>query len=90
PYIDYKGHTLIYAADLLPSAAHIPMPYIMGYDVRPLETLKDKKIFLNDAAVKDQVIFFEHDIDNECIRVQETEKGIRLKEAHTFLDIFGN
>ena len=90
PYIDYKGKTLIYAADLLPSAAHIPMPYVMGYDVRPLETLKDKKIFLDDAAAKDQVIVLEHDIDNECIRVQETEKGIRLKESNTFLDIFGN
>ena len=89
PYIDYKGKTLIYAADLLPSAAHIPMPYIMGYDVRPLETLKDKKIFLGDAAAKEQIIFLEHDIDNECIRVHETEKGVRLQEAHTLKDIFG-
>jgi glyoxylase-like metal-dependent hydrolase (beta-lactamase superfamily II) len=90
PYIDYKDQTLIFAADLLPSAAHLPMPYVMGYDVRPLETLKEKKIFLDDAAEKDRIIFLEHDIDHECIRVHETEKGVRLKEAHTFKDIFGD
>lgn len=89
PYIRYKEKTLIFAADLLPSAAHLPMPYVMGYDVRPLETLADKKIFLDGAAAEDQVIFLEHDIDHECIRVQQTEKGVRLKEAHSFQDIFG-
>ena len=89
PYIDYNGKTLIYAADLLPSVAHIPMPYVMGYDVRPLETLKDKKIFLNEAAEKEQVIFFEHDIDNECAIVHKTEKGIRLKNSYTFKEAFG-
>lgn len=89
PYIDYQGKTLIFAADLLPSVSHIPMPYIMGYDVRPLETLKDKEIFLTSAADKEHVIFLEHDIDNECALVEHTEKGIRLKEAYSFSDIFG-
>ena len=89
PYIDYKGKTLIFAADLMPSASHIPMPYIMGYDVRPLETLKDKEIFLKSAADKEHIIFLEHDIDNECAIVEHTEKGVRLKDTHKFTDIFG-
>jgi glyoxylase-like metal-dependent hydrolase (beta-lactamase superfamily II) len=88
PYIEYEGKTLIYAADLMPSAAHIPMPYIMGYDVRPLATLEDKKIFLDSAAKNDHIIFLEHDIDHECIRVHETEKGIRVKDTHAFAELF--
>ncbi len=89
PYIEYEGKTLIYAADLLPSAAHIPMPYVMGYDTRPLETLEDKRIFLNAAADQNHVIFLEHDIDNECCTVQHTEKGVRLKETMRFEEAFG-
>jgi len=89
PYINYKGKTLIFAADLMPSSSHIPMPYIMGYDVRPLETLKDKEIFLNAAADNEHIIFLEHDIDHECAIVEHTEKGVRLKETHRFADIFG-
>lgn len=89
PYISYKSQTIIYAADLLPSAAHIPMPYVMGYDIRPLETLKDKEIFLKDAAKENHIIFLEHDIDKECITVRETEKGIRLSETFNSKEIFG-
>ncbi len=78
PYIDYKGQTIIYAADLLPSAAHVPLPYVMGYDVRPLKTLEEKALFLEDAAKHSHLIFLEHDYDNECITVEMTEKGVRL------------
>ncbi len=88
PYIDYQDKTIIYAADLLPSVGHIPLPFVMGYDVRPLETLKEKAIFLEDAAIKKHVIFLEHDIANECAIVHETEKGVRLKEAFRFKDLF--
>jgi len=88
PYIEYKGKTIVYAADLLPSAAHIPMPYVMGYDIRPLETLKDKEIFLGAAAKENHFIFLEHDIDNECLTVHETEKGIRLKNTLTSKELF--
>jgi len=88
PYIQYKGKTLVYAADLLPSVAHIPMAWVMGYDVRPLSTLEEKKVFLKAAADEEHIIFLEHDIDNECALVHHTEKGIRLKETHTFKEIF--
>lgn len=89
PYITYKGKTVIYAADLLPSAAHVPMPWVMGYDVRPLETLKEKRIFLDSAAAEEHVIFLEHDLDHECATVHHTEKGIRLKDTYSFSEIFG-
>lgn len=88
PYISYTDKTLIYAADLLPSASHVPMPYVMGYDVRPLETLKEKAIFLDSAAKEEHIIFLEHDYNNVCATVEMTEKGIRLKATHSFEDIF--
>lgn len=89
PYIQYKGKTLIFAADVMPSTSHIPMPYIMGYDTRPLETLKDKEIFLKAAADEEHILFLEHDIDHECALVHHTEKGVRLKETYKFSEIFG-
>ncbi len=88
PYITYRGKTIVYAADLLPSAAHIPMPYVMGYDVRPLQTLEDKHIFLGPAADEGHIIFLEHDIDNECCTVQHTEKGVRLDKTMKFAEVF--
>lgn len=89
PYITYRGKTMVYAADLLPSTAHIPMPYVMGYDVRPLKTLEDKGLFLEAAADENHVIFLEHDIDNECCTVHRTEKGVRLDRTLTFEEVFG-
>lgn len=89
PHISYKGKTLIYMADLLPSVGHIPLPYVMGYDTRPLITLEEKELFLNTAVSSDAVLFLEHDSVNECCTLQKTEKGVRLKEVHTFKDIFG-
>ncbi len=68
-------------ADLLPSVAHIPLPYVMGYDMFPLTTLHEKKVFLTDALNKDYVLYFEHDTKNECCTLQQTEKGIRQKDV---------
>ena len=68
-------------ADLLPSVAHIPLPYVMSYDTRPLITLEEKEVFMNEAANKGHILFFEHDIRFECCTVEKTDKGVRLKEA---------
>jgi glyoxylase-like metal-dependent hydrolase (beta-lactamase superfamily II) len=81
PVLKYKGNTIVYMADLLPSAAHIPLPYIMGYDMFPLQTLTEKKAFLNEAVEHNYILFFEHDPVNECCSLQQTEKGIRVKET---------
>ncbi|MBL7940338.1 MAG: MBL fold metallo-hydrolase [Flavobacteriales bacterium] len=81
PHITYKGRTVVFMADLLPSIHHLPLPWVMGYDTRPLLTMTEKKSFLDRAADEDYVLFFEHDAHNECCTVQRTEKGIRLKET---------
>lgn len=89
PHIHYKEKTLVYMADLLPSVGHIPLPYVMGYDTRPLLTMDEKKLFLDTAADKELVLFLEHDSVNECCTVEASEKGVRLKESFTFNSIFG-
>lgn len=89
PHIHYKEKTLVFMADLLPSIGHIPLPYVMGYDTRPLLTMDEKKLFLDTAAKKELVLFLEHDSVNECCTVEATEKGVRLKESFTFNSIFG-
>ena len=78
PHILYKGKTVVFMADLLPSVGHIPLPYVMGYDTRPLITMKEKSKFLNHAAQHDYVLFLEHDSVNECCTLQHTEKGVRF------------
>lgn len=90
PHINYKGKTIVFMADLLPSVGHIPLPYVMGYDTRPLITLEEKEKFLTNAVNNEYVLFLEHDSVNECCLLQNTEKGIRLKSTHTFHDIFGS
>ena len=87
PQIKYKGKTIVFMADLLPSVGHIPLPYVMGYDTRPLITLSEKEAFLNRAADEEFILFFEHDSINECCTVQHTEKGVRLKEYFAFSEI---
>lgn len=77
PMIQYKEKTVVFMADLLPSTGHIPLPWIMAYDVRPLTSLSEKEIFLNKAADENFVLFFEHDPVNECATVARTEKGIK-------------
>ena len=88
PKLSYKGKTLVFMADLLPTIGHIPLPYVMGYDTRPLLTIKEKAIFLKEAADNNYYLFLEHDAYNEICTVQHTEKGVRLKETHKFTDIF--
>jgi glyoxylase-like metal-dependent hydrolase (beta-lactamase superfamily II) len=87
PQIQYKNRTIVYMADLLPSAAHIPLPYVMGYDMFPYTTLQEKKTFLQEAVEGDYILFFEHDPVNECCTLQQTEKGIRAKEVFKLSEI---
>lgn len=77
PQVQYKGRTLVYMADLLPSQGHIPIPYVMGYDMFPLTTINEKTAFLKEALEGDYVLFFEHDPVYECCTLKQTEKGIR-------------
>jgi len=88
PMLSYQGKTIVFVADLLPTIGHIPLAYVMGYDTRPLLTLKEKAAFLNQAADKEYYLFLEHDAYNELCTVQHTEKGVRLKNTHKFIDIF--
>ena len=81
PVINYKEKTIVFMADLLPSAAHIPLPYVMAYDMFPLTTLQEKKSFLTNAVANNYVLFFEHDPLIECCNLQQTEKGIRQKDV---------
>lgn len=88
PHIHYKGKTLVFMADLLPSVGHIPLPYVMGYDTRPLITMSEKEKFLNVATENEYILFLEHDSANECCTLQMTEKGVRLAENFKFSDLF--
>lgn len=87
PMINYKGRTIIYMADLLPSVAHIPLPYVMAYDMFPLTTLNEKKSFLQEAVHNEYILYFEHDPNIECCTVQLTEKGIRMKETFRLTEV---
>ncbi|OIQ27238.1 MAG: MBL fold metallo-hydrolase [Bacteroidetes bacterium MedPE-SWsnd-G2] len=88
PIINYNGQKIAFMADLLPTAGHLPLPFVMGYDTRPLLTLDEKEIFLNKAADENMLLFLEHDAHNQIITVQHTEKGVRLKDVHTCSEIF--
>lgn len=87
PMINYKGKTICFMADLLPTVGHLPIPFVMGYDTRPLLTLDEKEKFLNLAADNNYYLFLEHDAHNEIITVKHTEKGVRLNETFTCKDI---
>jgi glyoxylase-like metal-dependent hydrolase (beta-lactamase superfamily II) len=87
PRIKYKDKTICFVADLLPSAGHIPLAYVMGYDTRPLITLEEKERFLKEAAANNYVLFLEHDSVNECCTVVQTEKGVRLDKTFSLKDI---
>ncbi len=87
PQVTYKGKTILYMADLLPSAGHIPLPYVMGYDMFPATTLSEKENFLTEALQNDYVLFFEHDPTIECCNLQMTEKGIRMKDSFKLSDM---
>jgi glyoxylase-like metal-dependent hydrolase (beta-lactamase superfamily II) len=87
PKIKYKDKVICFMADLLPSVGHIPLPYVMGYDTRPLITLQEKEQFLNEAADNGYILFLEHDSQNECCTVKRTEKGVRLDRAFSLSEI---
>lgn len=87
PMINYKGHKIVFMADLLPSTGHVPLPYVMGYDTRPLLTMTEKAAFLQEAADQNYVLFLEHDSVNECCTVMNTEKGVRLDRSFNFSEI---
>ncbi|PBJ11437.1 MBL fold metallo-hydrolase [Flavobacterium sp. ACN6] len=87
PHIQYKDKTIVFCADLLATAGHIPLPYVMGYDTRPLLTMPEKSKFLNLAADQNHYLFLEHDAHNQIITVEHTEKGVRLKEVFTCEEI---
>ncbi len=88
PMIQYKGKTICFMADLLPTAGHLPLPYVMGYDMRPLVTLSEKEKFLNLAADNGYYLFLEHDAYNEIITVKHSEKGVRLENIFTAEEVF--
>jgi len=87
PYIKYQDKTIVFCADLLATAGHIPLPYVMGYDTRPLLTMPEKSKFLNLAADQNHYLFLEHDAHNQIITVEHTDKGVRLKEVFTCEEI---
>ncbi|MDN3664978.1 MBL fold metallo-hydrolase [Algibacter miyuki] len=88
PLINYNGKTIAFMADLLPTVGHLPIPFVMGYDTRPLLTLDEKEHFLNLAADNNYYLFLEHDAHNEIITVKHTEKGVRLNNTFSTQDIF--
>lgn len=87
PKIRYQDKTICFMADLLPSTGHIPLPYVMGYDTRPLITLEEKELFLHEAADHQYILFFQHDPVNECCTVKHTEKGVRLDRTFKLNEI---
>lgn len=87
PQLNYKGKTILYMADLLPSTGHIPVPYVMAYDMFPLTTLQEKKQYLKEALDNQYILFFEHDPVTECCTLQQTEKGIRVGETFKLKDL---
>jgi glyoxylase-like metal-dependent hydrolase (beta-lactamase superfamily II) len=90
PQIRYGEKTILYCADLIPSAAHVSMPWVMAYDMRPLDTLNEKQKLLNEAAANDWILFFEHDPKIECASLHTTDRGIRIKETFTLADFTKN
>lgn len=88
PHIKYQDKTIVFCADLIPTAGHLPLPYVMGYDTRPLLTMPEKSKFLEQCAINNYYLFLEHDAHNQIITVQNTEKGIRLKDVYSCDDIF--
>lgn len=88
PIIHYKGKKIVYVADLIATAGHIPLPYVMGYDTRPLLTLEEKADFLEKSAEEEYLYFFEHDPYRELATVSRTEKGIRLESTYSFNEVF--
>lgn len=87
PQVQYKNKTILYMADLLPSVGHIPLPYVMSYDIRPLTTMEERNNYWQEIVDQEYILFLEHDAVNACCTLQHTEKGIRLKESFQLSDI---
>ena len=87
PKIKYKDKTICFMADLLPSSHHVPLPYVMGYDTRPLLTMQEKEAFLMEAASNNYILFLEHDPVHECCTVKQTERGVRLDQTFALKEI---
>ncbi|NVO20765.1 MAG: MBL fold metallo-hydrolase [Bacteroidetes bacterium] len=83
PFIKYKGRTIVYMADFIPTSAHVPLPYIMSYDTQPLKSLTEKEKFLEEAVDNSYILFFEHDAFSECCTLIRTEKGIKVNKKGT-------
>ena len=90
PHIKYQDKTIVFCADLVATAGHIPIPYVMGYDTRPLLTMTEKTKFMNAAAENNYYLFLEHDAHNEIITVEKTERGVRLKDRFTCDEILSS
>lgn len=88
PQISYKGKTILYISDLLPSVGHIPLPYVMAYDMFPLKTLEEREQYWKEIVDNEYIVFLEHDSVHECCTMQMTEKGIRLKDTFTLESAF--
>lgn len=87
PLINYKNRQILYAADLLPSVGHLPIPYVMGYDMFPLTTINERHQYWNEALDNNWILYLEHDALNECCTLQQTEKGIRIKETFKLAEL---
>jgi len=87
PHIQYKGKTIVFMADLLPSVGHIPLPYVMGYDTRPLQTIIEKEQFLKKAADEQYVLFLEHDSVHQCCTLMQTDRGVRVDQTFNLVDM---
>ena len=88
PKVQYKGKTILFASDLVPTAGHIPIPYLMGYDVRPLVTMEEKTRILNSLVENNSLLFLQHDPVNEVVFLKNTEKGVRFDRSSTLKDLF--
>lgn len=88
PLLPFQNRKLLYAADLIPSAGHIPLPYVMAYDMRPLQTLEEKQRILTQAVAEDWLIYLEHDPITACISLEQTEKGVRVKDKFTLEELY--
>ncbi|WP_282178758.1 MBL fold metallo-hydrolase [Maribacter stanieri] len=88
PQLSYQGKTIAYVADLIPTVGHIPLPYVIGYDTRPLITMTEKELFLNEAVENNYYLFFEHDAHNQLCTLKHTERGVRLDQVFTFDQLF--
>jgi glyoxylase-like metal-dependent hydrolase (beta-lactamase superfamily II) len=86
PHISYNGKTIVYMADLLPSPSHVPLAWVMGYDVRPLDTLREKEVFFKEAVAQNYILFFEHDEKTECGTIKQTEKGFQIDRVGSLRD----